>query len=277
MHTTTLSQHGGIAGRRRPHYGHMQPMSLSCGSRTAAWDQNNRPTPLAECALSRLACCASSGGAHLAAPGSSGTGMARHTLLRGTPRARPSLGAQTPRLGCSSETRTAFRPHSPIPTAPLTMCACVGTNELTHLFGHTQRPQDCKPTPRERRLQFTDEGLQNRSAAAVRAYSTSNSTYGSGRSFDEYPPRHLATTARWDSPRAMCKFTVWCRAAQPADWQAGRERRAACMEHAISGAWEKMLLGLSVLGSTYRSGRSSSRASSRQSQVLCMGVVVVVV
>jgi len=157
------------------------------------------------------------------------------------------------------------------------MCACVGTNELTHLFGHTQRPQDCKPTPRERRLQFTDEGLQNRSAAAVRAYSTSNSTYGSGRSFDEYPPRHLATTARWDSPRAMCKFTVWCRAAQPADWQAGRERRAACMEHAISGAWEKMLLGLSVLGSTYRSGRSSSRASSRQSQVLCMGVVVVVV
>ena len=33
---TTLSQHGGIAGRRPPHYGHMQPMSLSCGSRTAA-------------------------------------------------------------------------------------------------------------------------------------------------------------------------------------------------------------------------------------------------
>ena len=37
MNTTTLSQHGGIAGRRRPHYGHMQPMSLSCGSRTSAW------------------------------------------------------------------------------------------------------------------------------------------------------------------------------------------------------------------------------------------------
>jgi len=103
MHTTTLSQHGGIAGRRRPHYGHMQPMSLSCGSRTAAWDQNNRPTPLAECALSRLACCASSGGAHLAAPGSSGW---LGTLSYGTPRARPSLGAQTPRLGCSSDSHS---------------------------------------------------------------------------------------------------------------------------------------------------------------------------
>jgi hypothetical protein len=208
MHTTTLSQHGGIAGRRRPHYGHMQPMSLSCGSRTAAWDQNNRPTPLAECALSRLACCASSGGAHLAAPGSSGW---LGTLSYGTPSVpgkRSSLsGRPNTALGARA-TRTAFRPHSPIPTAPLTMCAYVGTNELTHLFGHTQRPQDCKPTPRERRLQFTDEGLQNRSAAAVRAYSTSNSTYGSGRSFDEYPPRHLATTARWDSPRAMCKYSL---------------------------------------------------------------------
>ena len=79
-----------------------------------------------------------------------------------------------------------------------------GTDELTHLFGSATRPQDSKPTPRERRQQFADEGLQNRSAAAVRAYSTSNSTYGSGRTFDEYPPRHLATTARWDSSQAMC-------------------------------------------------------------------------
>ena len=37
---TTLSQHGGIAGRRQAHYGHMQPMSLSCGSRTAACGQS---------------------------------------------------------------------------------------------------------------------------------------------------------------------------------------------------------------------------------------------
>ena len=79
---------------------------------------------------------------------------------------------------------------------------------------YRQRPQDCKPSPRERRLQFTDEGLQNRSAAAVRAYSTSNSTYGSGRTFDEYPPRHLATTARWDSCPAMCTSSpVWERPA----------------------------------------------------------------
>ena len=123
-------------------------------------------------------------------------------------------------------------------------CATVldhaGTDELTHLFGSTRRPQDGKPTPRERRQQFADEGLQNRSAAAVRAYSTSNSTYGSGRTFDEYPPRHLATTARWDSCQAMCtsahQACVVCgdQLARPADcprlWSwpklCGRSQRA---------------------------------------------------
>ena len=102
------------------------------------------------------------------------------------------------RLGTEEILRCAVVPayiKSPIPL-PLTI--------------YRQRPQDCKPSPRERRLQFTDEGLQNRSAAAVRAYSTSNSTYGSGRTFDEYPPRHLATTARWDSCRAMCTSSPVC-------------------------------------------------------------------
>ena len=81
---------------------------------------------------------------------------------------------------------------------PMSISCGSRTDELTHLFGRTQKPSDCKPTPRERRLQFGN-GLESRNPDAVRAYSTSNSTYGSGRTFDEYPPRHLATTARWDS------------------------------------------------------------------------------
>ena len=52
---TTLSQHGGIAARRPPHYGHMQPMSLSCGSRTAVCGLG---APLA---VPQLGSCASSG------------------------------------------------------------------------------------------------------------------------------------------------------------------------------------------------------------------------
>ena len=143
-----------------------------------------------------------------------------------------------------------------------------------------QRPQDCKPSPRERRLQFTDEGLQNRSAAAVRAYSTSNSTYGSGRTFDEYPPRHLATTARWDSSRAMCTSSpVWGRpaTARPpsgCDWPRLVAAPGSLWStrplalRAASGKPAAWPGGLSFLAFyMYRSSRASSRGSSRQSQV----------
>ena len=182
-------------------------------------------------------------------------------------------------------------------------CATVldhaGTDELTHLFGSTRRPQDGKPTPRERRQQFADEGLQNRSAAAVRAYSTSNSTYGSGRTFDEYPPRHLATTARWDSCQAMCtsahQACVVCgdQLARPADcprlWSwpklCGRSQRArsdACEPWQLHSrgaieCWRERGDGSISVASSHAfhvcrssrdSSRTSSRTSSRQSHVL---------
>ena len=52
-----------------------------------------------------------------------------------------------------------------------------------------------QPTPgARRRQQFSLCGVQSHSSEAVRAFSTSSSTYGSGRLYDEYPPAFLASS-----------------------------------------------------------------------------------
>ena len=83
----TLSLHGSIAERRQIHYGHMRPMSLSCGSRTAAHVQS-APVRL-------LYLLTGQQGVHLAALSGSRPCYVRDTPGRPTLWPRPAIDVQT--------------------------------------------------------------------------------------------------------------------------------------------------------------------------------------